>query len=440
MRSLLGLGAVLGLGFSTLLAQTVADPALLADINKIKAVDNHTHVGKVLGGGERDDDYDALPCNIIEPALPSLMQRPENPLVLEAWQKLYGYKYRDMDPEHVMQMVSARARVMRAQGDNFPAWVLDQLGTEYLLANRVAMGRGLNPPRFLWVPFDDALMAPLANDALANNPDRKSFYGREAALLRSYMASAGVAALPARLDEYVAKVVTPTLEAQRKAGAPAIKFEAAYLRPLDFGLADQEGAGRIYEKYAAGGVPSGTENLTLQDILLRTIAREAGRLGMAVHFHTGTGCGNYFDLGGANPLLLESILDDPSLRKTAFVLLHGGSGPYTKAVAFLMGKPNVYADFSEQDALLSARTLSQVLRYWLEWYPEKILYGTDLSPGDPEMDWDVNGYVINATARQALALALTGMMNDGEISRERALELARLVLRENAVKLYRLGK
>jgi hypothetical protein len=30
------------------------------------------------------------------------------------------------------------------------------------------------------------------------------------------------------------------------------------------------------------------------------------------------------------------------------------------------------------------------------------------------------------------------MMNDGEITRERALELARMVLRENAIKLYNL--
>jgi hypothetical protein len=28
------------------------------------------------------------------------------------------------------------------------------------------------------------------------------------------------------------------------------------------------------------------------------------------------------------------------------------------------------------------------------------------------------------------------MMNDGEITRDRALELARMVLRENAIKLY----
>ena len=80
---------------------------------------------------------------------------------------------------------------------------------------------------------------------------------------------------------------------------------------------------------------------------------------------------------------LESILDDPSLRKTTFVLLHGGAGPYTHEIAVLLSKPNVYADFSEQDALLPARPLSMVIREWLEWYPEKVLYGTDLAPGAP---------------------------------------------------------
>jgi hypothetical protein len=35
-----------------------------------------------------------------------------------------------------------------------------------------------------------------------------------------------------------------------------------------------------------------------------------------------------------------------------------------------------------------------------------------------------------------LAIALNNMVNDREISRSRALELARLVLRDNARKLY----
>jgi predicted TIM-barrel fold metal-dependent hydrolase len=329
---------------------------------------------------------------------------------------------------------------MREQGDSFPSWVLDRLGIEYMLANRVAMGRGLNPPRFRWVPFDDALMSPLNPESVADNPDKKSFYEQEAKILKSYLSQANLQALPASLDEYITKVVIATLESQKSAGAPAIKFEAAYLRPLNFGpqsnSEEQAEARRIYGQYAKGGAASRSGMLRVQNFLFRAIAREAGRLGMAVHIHTGQGCGNYFDLAGARPTELESILDDPSLRKTTFVLLHGGAGPYTHEVAVLLSKPNVYADFSEQDALIPSRPLSAVIREWLEWYPEKVLFGTDLAPGAPEQDWDVIGYSTNLTARRALAIALTGMMNDGEITRARASDLARMVLRENAMKLY----
>ena len=419
--------------------QVTADPELLAAIEKIKAVDNHTHVSKVVAAGEQDRDFDALPCDIIEGGADTLMARPENPQFLEAWKRLYGYKYDDREPAHVKELIAAREKVMREQGDHFPAWVLDRLNIQYMFANRVAMGRGLEAPRFRWVPFDDALMSPLNPDSVADTPDKKVFYGQETKILKTYMAQAGVTEIPATLDDYIERVIKPTLTAQKKAGAPAIKFEAAYLRPLNFGrrsATDEAEAAQIYAHYASGGEGSRMEVLRVQNFLFRQIAREAGRLGMAVHIHTGQGCGNYFDLAGARPTELESILDDPSLRKTNFVLLHGGAGPYTKEISVLVSKPNVYADFSEQDALLPPRALSAVLRDWLEWYPEKILFGTDLAPGPPELDWDVIGYSTNQTARRALAIALTGMVNDGEITRDRALELARMVLRDNAMKLY----
>ncbi len=421
-------------------AQVAADPSLLAEIDKIRAVDNHTHVVKVVGEGEQDRDFDALPCDIIEGGADTLAARADNPQFLEAWRALYGYKYNDREPAHVQELIAAREKVMREQSDNFPAWVLDRLGIEYMFANRVAMGRGLNAPRFRWVPFDDALMSPLPADAVADTPDKKVFYGQETKILKTYVAQAGLGSLPGSLDDYVAKVITPTLEAQKKAGAPAIKFEAAYLRPLSFGrpqgTEEQSEARRIYARYAKGDLASRAEVLQVQNFLFRTIAREAGRLGMAVHIHTGQGCGNYFDMAGSRPTELESVLDDPSLRKTNFVLLHGGAGPYTQEVAVLLSKPNVYADFSEQDALIPSRPLSAVIREWLEWYPEKVLYGTDLAPGPPAQDWDVIGYSTNRTARQALAIALTGMVNDKEITRARASELARMVLRGNAIKLY----
>ena len=59
-------------------------------------------------------------------------------------------------------------------------------------------------------------------------------------------------------------------------------------------------------------------------------------MGLPVHIHTGAGCGGYFYLAGANPLLLEPVLNDEELRKTTFVLLHAGAvsyGPVLNAAA-----------------------------------------------------------------------------------------------------------
>ncbi|HEU5413718.1 MAG TPA: amidohydrolase, partial [Candidatus Angelobacter sp.] len=129
------------------------DPQLLAEIQKIKAIDNHSHPPKLVSPGEKDDDFDALPCDPLEPSVPTTTSRPENPQYLAAWKALYNYPYDDASPEHVKELLAARNKVIQQQGDNFPNWVLDQLGIESELANRIALGRGLQPPRFRWVPF-----------------------------------------------------------------------------------------------------------------------------------------------------------------------------------------------------------------------------------------------------------------------------------------------
>jgi predicted TIM-barrel fold metal-dependent hydrolase len=416
------------------------DPALMAEIRKIKAIDNHSHPPRVVAPGERDDEFDALPCDPLEPTEANTMTRPENPQYLAAWKALWGYQYNDRREDHVRELLAKKQQIRAEQGDRFPAWVLDKLGIETEFANRVAMGRGLAAPRFRWVPFDDALLFPLDNEALANEtPDRKFFFGREDMLLARYRKDLGVAAPPPTLAEYTARVVTPELERQRQTGAVAIKFEAAYLRSLDFEPATEQDAAAIYSKYVRAGVPPKNDYTRLQDYLFRYIAAEAGRLGLPVHIHTGAGCGGYFYLNGSNPLQLESVLNDARLRKTIFVLLHGGSGPFPREVSFLLMKPNVYTDLSEQTWLVSPHRLAEVLRDWIEWYPEKILFGTDLYPGSGAYDWEEIGWQTSETARQALGIALTEMIHDGEITLPRANEIARMVLRDNAMKLYNLA-
>ena len=421
----------------TTTAQTNPDSQLVAAIAKIKAIDNHAHPLRYVAAGEKpDDEFDALPLDAIGPIPLPVRLSPGNTEFIGAWRDLYGYKHDDMSEAHVAELLQIKQRVAREQGEKFPVWVLDQLNIETMFANRVAMGRGLVTPRFRFVSFVDPLIFPLSNEAAKrSNPDYRGFYPGEERLLKRYLAEAGLRALPLTLDAYLAKVVTTTLEAHKRAGALAVKFEAAYLRKLDFDEADIATARRVYARYVKGGEPAAADYKSLQDFLFRYIARECGRLGLAVHIHSINGAGAYYRQSGSNPLLLESVFNDESLRKTNFVIIHGGY-PFTKETASMMSKPNVYADFSAQTFLIYPRELSDVLRNWLETYPDKILFGTDAFSFGPEVDWPEVAWLSNTSARQALALALTGMMNDHEITRARALELAQMALRDNAVKLY----
>jgi len=420
-------------------AQTRVDADLLNEISRIKAIDNHAHPLKYVASGEKpDDEYDALPLDAIVAFPLPVRLSPSNAEFMRAWHDLYGYSHQDMSAAHIAELMKTKQRIISERGDAFPAWVLDQLNIETMFANRVAMGRGLSAPRFRWVAFDDALIFPLSNEAARRfNRDYKAFFPGEERLLKRYLADLKVSALPSSLDEYLKLIVTPTLERQKKNGAVAVKFEAAYLRKLDFDDPDQVKARAIYARFVRSGEPPASGYKALQDFLFYYIAREAGRLGMAVHIHCIEGAGGYYRQSGSNPLLLETAFNDPTLRKTNFVVVHGGY-PFTKEMGSLMSKPNVYADFSAQTFFMYPRELSAILRNWLEFYPDKVLFGTDAFSFGPEVDWAEVAWLSNTTARQALALALTGMMNDGEITRERASELARMVLRENAMKLYTL--
>ena len=397
----------------------VVDPQIAATIEGIKAIDNHAHPVLAAGG---DREFDALPVDS--------MEAQSDPVIYRAGAVKTPFT------------AASKAEARQKYGDGYPAWVLDQIGVETMLANRVAMGASVQPPRFRWVPYGDALIFPLDNSHLAaKNPDRKAFFALEDKLRARYLAEAvnegGQAGrpvlqgLPASLAEYVARVVTPTLERHKQGGALAEKFEAAYLRALDFDPADPDQAAKVY----AAKTASDADYKVLQDYLFRVVAAECGRLGMAVHLHTAAGAGGYFDVAGSNPLHLENLFNDPALRKTKFVMVHGG-WPYTREMTPLLTKPNAYLDFSQQSLLVSPATLAVTLREWLEVVPEKVMFATDAYPYSGELGWEESGWLSAHNGREALGRALTSMVRDGAITRNRAAKLARMVLRENARGLY----
>jgi uncharacterized protein len=422
-------------------AQAPVDSALAAYIATVRAIDSHAHpMRPVRAGAPADTDFDALPLDGIPPFGFQHRLSLDDPVWRRAQDSLFhvstGPVTSKTDSAYHAALASTAARAVAERGEHFPAWALDQAGVDVMLANRVAMGPGLDPPRFRWVSFVDALMLPLdTRIEAAATPDTRALYPKEAKLLQRYLRDLHVARLPSTLDGYVRTVVMPTLARQRAGGAVAVKFEAAYLRPLDFDDPDPSLARRVYARYAAGGVPTHAEYKSLEDYLLRVLAREAGRLGMAVQIHTLETFGSFYRSAGAAPRLLEPALNDSTLRGTKFVIVHGG-WPLVGETQALLAKPNVYTDISAMDLILPATGLAGVLRQWLTEFPDKVLFGSDAFDGGAEQGWEQVAWVGSVTARQALAIALTGMLRDGEIGRERAQALARMVLRENAIAVY----
>ncbi len=155
---------------------------LAAEIGRIRAIDHHAHPVRVVAEGERDREFDALPVDNMEPASDPMFLRPDDAGVAAAKHAMFS---------------APKQQMMRDKGDAYPAWVLDQMGVDVMFANRVAMGRGIAPPRFVWVPYADALLFPLNNSGMAvKNPDRKAFFSFEDALLQRYLKEAGLAAPP----------------------------------------------------------------------------------------------------------------------------------------------------------------------------------------------------------------------------------------------------
>src|SRR4051812_42125233 len=386
-------------------AQGAPDPSLLRDINAIRAIDNHAHAVRPVAD---DHDYDALPFELLDPPPPGapaapVFLRPEHAMFAKAWRALFAA------PDG-RAAIAAKQKAIAQRGAAYPAWVLDQQHTEIMLANRITMGPELTAPRFRWVPFADALIFPLDNTAAkALNRQYAAFYPPEEKLLQRYMIESGVHAMPATLSEYCRQVVTATLERHKAAGAVAEKLEIAYLRWLDFGPASEADAARIYAQHAKGGVAPAADYKTLQDFLFAYLAREAGRLGLAIHIHVANGGGLNYDQRGSVPPLLTWAFNEPSLRKTNFVVVHGGV-PYYDQTLGLLSKPNVYADFSALSFFENARGQAARLRPWLSQWPEKVLFGTDATPNTDATGWEETGWLASQSAREALAIALDGMV------------------------------
>jgi hypothetical protein len=413
------------------------DPGIDQLVRSIAAIDDHAH--PLPSAWEPWPDAEG-PIGGHSHPLP-LRMRQTNPEYIDAWRALWGYEHDDFQSEHLLEAIERKRAVQSEQADGYGAWVLDKVNIETMLAVDYVPRPEFPSPRFRWITFADWLMWPVG--AIDQDP----FVLEYAQHLTAAWERAGLEGPPASLDSYVHRVLEVEIAQRKKDGAVALKFHTPYYRPIDFGQVAESDAAKLYAKAILEGI-SVDEHRQLEDYLFGIITRTAAIHGLPVQMHTGQGSRPHFENQRSNPLLMEpAVAHAPD---TKFLILHAG-WPFDREAIASLAHENVYLDISCATLHLYGRNLANIIRDGLEWFPEKVLYGTDaysdvalafLAGDQPRSNllqsWEEKAWLLDRTARDAIALALTGMRRDGVIDLDDVERLARMVLRDNAIELYHL--
>ena len=104
---------------------------------------------------------------------------------------LFQFPYKDFDGEHGKWLVAKKAALRRQRpGAAYLSGILDRVGIETSIANRITMSDDLDPRRFKWVFYADSFMYPFDNSALAGrNSDQAAFMPLQTRLLARFRAA-----------------------------------------------------------------------------------------------------------------------------------------------------------------------------------------------------------------------------------------------------------
>ena len=221
----------------------------------------------------------------------------------------------------------------------------------------------------------------------------------------------------------------------RGQGYVALKSIAAYRTGLnirEWPAEDAEASLREFRR-AAGEGSTRLAHKPLLDTLLHVAFAEAARQEVPLQFHVGYGDADTNLLLG-NPLHLRAVLERPEYRSMPVVLLHE-CYPYTREGGYLAAiYQNVYLDLSYGIPLLGYGALLSFTHEALGVAPiSKLLYSSD-GIGVPELHW-----MSAIDGRHVLGQALEELVAHGELSISEAEAAGEDVLRNNAVRLYRLS-
>ena len=221
-------------------------------------------------------------------------------------------------------------------------------------------------------------------------------------------------------------------EKSMKMGFTSLKTSAAYFRSLYYEDVTKERAEETLNlilKSKEKELPF-EKIKPLSDYMMHRMLDLALKFHKPVQIHTGlqAGDGNY--IMNSNPALLANLF--LKYRDVQFILFHGGY-PFGGELASLAKNfRNVYIDLCWV-YIISPSYSERYLHEWLETIPANKIMAFG---GDYENVENVYGHLL--FARKIISNVLIAKVRDGYFSEKEALQIAQMILHDNAVNLFHL--
>ncbi|PSR73001.1 hypothetical protein PHLCEN_2v11105 [Hermanssonia centrifuga] len=169
----------------------------------------------------------------------------------------------------------------------------------------------------------------------------------------------------------------------------------------------------------------------LNDYIVNSTMRVAGKCGKPVQFHTGLGDSD-ITLSLSSPSVMQPLIK--AYPSTKIVLLHS-SYPFTREAGYLTAVyPNVFLDFGEIFPFLSAEGQAGVVKQVLELCPtNKIMWSTD------GHWWPESYYLGTLQARETLWKVLAETVHRQEMTEAQAIGVVKRAMFDNANRVYGLN-
>jgi predicted TIM-barrel fold metal-dependent hydrolase len=236
------------------------------------------------------------------------------------------------------------------------------------------------------------------------------------------------------LKDYVA-TLRNEFEAAVQRGIVGVKSGLAYHRILHYANVEESKARHLFKVVMESEQDKEytfEEIKPLQDYIMHQIIQLAKEFDLPMVIHTGLQAGDGNIIENANPTHLANLF--LQYRDVRFSLYHGGYPFGSELASLAKNFRNVYIDMCWL-YIISPSYSERYLHEWLETVPaNKIMaFGGDYHNVE-------NVYGHSVIARQIISKVLTDKVQSGYITEKEAMDIVLMILRDNAISFYGLGK